>query len=540
MKATKLFAGKSSDEMRLACCHLIECLSKGFPEIYNQSTEEKEEAIFALEFLESIFGSGKEDMYSQATSAYSAICHHVISKDTEWHEQVTRRILDGLTKPGSPILKRGFALAAGVCGDSETSACLLGVVCRQIVHNEDVEVRRNAAVSLPRVPIRLLSECFLQIVQTLNSGMADYAVDDRGDIGSWVREASMTSLSHIIRMMFVTPGVFGAEEIKQRDIEEILCVVIEGLVEQSCSRIDRTRAVAGSALVSICSSFSHLSIDSDLISICQGLADSIGLDIPESGDLQASSTVNFGDTDSAFPAVRKWLGIRALSKAVIQGLVSAAGGMGHQSRAAMQALVESFHGINVEVKRERMGFVQALIQSGNERLFTPTLSALQGLANCSALDDIPHEDLIQLVRCVRRGWKGKQRLVKRTIASVLLLHDLGALSLNKWSFNFSEGTLGKECLEALMVILGGTIPRLRRIASEYAYLLLIEFAEDEGIENREQKRGSITGEAVKMLLDTNWEDIDVLDARGKRNLICKFLRISAPTLLRKQKTKLDQ
>lgn len=68
--------------------------------------------------------------------------------------------------------------------------------------------------------------CFL-------SGLGDYTQDKRGDIGAWVREASMVGLQGLVKAhpASLTPN--------------LAVKVLGGIAQQSVERIDRTRALAG-------------------------------------------------------------------------------------------------------------------------------------------------------------------------------------------------------------------------------------------------------------------------------------------------------
>lgn len=517
--------------MRSACCHLIECMAVGAGEVYIRSEDCRAEAMNALQYLESIFGAGKEDLYAKATSAYAALCSHVISTDPRWHDSVTKRILDGLSKSNLFLFQRGFALAAGVCGDSETSEKLVDVLCREITENKDVEVRRNSAISLRRIPQRLVAERLIDILTVLAAGMFDYATDVRGDIGSWVREASMKSAGDII------DNVFGGTKVMMYDegpLNEALWKVLDGIMQQCCGRIDRTRTVAGAALVSVCQVFAVRMQNPKLSPVCKAIAVSIGISAKRTPDTQDACEVDFAETESIFPVVCRLMDIEELSDAILSGLVAAGGGMGHQSRAALDALVRCFLEENsAVVKRTRLHSIAKIIDDGDERLTIPAFSVLQTLAKRQALHGVDEEELLALVKIIRSSWRQKLRNVKRTGLSVELLGELAALSLDGYRIDFAEGTLGCECLQALVVVLGGSIPRLRRITAECIYMILIEFATEADEELDEYALAGFRAcptvrEAIDVLLDTEWEHLSIQRARERRNLLCTLLHIEAP------------
>lgn len=69
--------------------------------------------------------------------------------------------------------------------------------------NDDAETRREAIKSLVNVVQSLgISKIdrnqLIDIVEIFYKALDDYAIDRRGDVGSWVREGSMTSLTYFV------------------------------------------------------------------------------------------------------------------------------------------------------------------------------------------------------------------------------------------------------------------------------------------------------------------------------------------------------
>jgi hypothetical protein len=83
-------------------------------------------------------------------------------------------------------------------------------------------------------------------VQGLLKNLEDYSIDQRGDVGSWVREESMKTLSLVVplvtRMDMEIPG-----EHNYLGFDSQLKIIAK-LLKQAAERIDRTRACAGNAL----------------------------------------------------------------------------------------------------------------------------------------------------------------------------------------------------------------------------------------------------------------------------------------------------
>lgn len=72
------------------------------------------------------------------------------------------------------------------------------------------------------------------IFHCLFLALNEYTIDNRGDIGAWVREAAMNALYKLIVAM---P--------KELLDEKIVHDVVSGLLQQAVEKIDRTRALAG-------------------------------------------------------------------------------------------------------------------------------------------------------------------------------------------------------------------------------------------------------------------------------------------------------
>lgn len=72
------------------------------------------------------------------------------------------------------------------------------------------------------------------IFQCLFLALNEYTIDNRGDIGAWVREASMNAL---YKLTVAMPH----EYLDEKKVH----AVVNGLLQQAVEKIDRTRALAG-------------------------------------------------------------------------------------------------------------------------------------------------------------------------------------------------------------------------------------------------------------------------------------------------------
>lgn len=80
------------------------------------------------------------------------------------------------------------------------------------------------------------------IFNTLYRALQDYALDRRGDVGSWVREEAMRTLTSLVQSIKAyNPELYGDET---AFYERYVAALLQQLVE----KIDRVREVAGKCL----------------------------------------------------------------------------------------------------------------------------------------------------------------------------------------------------------------------------------------------------------------------------------------------------
>lgn len=85
----------------------------------------------------------------------------------------------------------------------------------------------------------------LFILDTLELCLKDYSTDQRGDVGSWVRSASMECLRHYVPV--AAKQAFGKDLFTPDTNARLIGV----LMKQSVERIDRVRELAGSVLTEL-------------------------------------------------------------------------------------------------------------------------------------------------------------------------------------------------------------------------------------------------------------------------------------------------
>ncbi|WFD34119.1 hypothetical protein MCUN1_000951 [Malassezia cuniculi] len=97
--------------------------------------------------------------------------------------------------------ERCVALAFGALASTHADQVVTRLI--SMADSSDAEARANSAASLGAVGRHVSDEHVMAAVDKLTDGLHDYAVDERGDVGSWVRIASMKALGDIITLRTV-------------------------------------------------------------------------------------------------------------------------------------------------------------------------------------------------------------------------------------------------------------------------------------------------------------------------------------------------
>lgn len=86
-----------------------------------------------------------------------------------------------------------------------------------------------------------------KVLETLYKGFEDYAIDKRGDVGSWVRQESMVQMLRYINLIFASQSGPVLESVGATKDAFYVRYVTANL-QQLCEKIDRMREIAGQCL----------------------------------------------------------------------------------------------------------------------------------------------------------------------------------------------------------------------------------------------------------------------------------------------------
>ena len=197
----------------------------------------------------------------------------------------------------------------------------------------DVETRQNAAISLALVA-QEHRELVDQALPGLLTGAADYTVDQRGDVGSWVRSVSVVGLCdvlHTVRVEKLSSAAANATAEPPFSAEHFFSACV-AIAAQTTERINSLRSEACTQLV-------RLAHDYD---------GSYGGDaytppgrqlILEALDGMAS--VELRDAKAAYPRILRLLKVPPYRRPMLRGVALAIGGSTAEAGTALVAAVRN-------------------------------------------------------------------------------------------------------------------------------------------------------------------------------------------------------
>lgn len=323
------------------------------------------------------------------------------------------RILSAIA---SNMTQPGFALAASVVRSRTSTEEILKTMAGATMP----ESRRNAAHAVGAMVSNGDMDLEAGFAALIVAG-TDYEVDDRGDVGSWVREAAMSAMADLV--------------CKVED-EGMATKAVAVLLRQFVERIDRTRDVAAVALRTV------FDTDARFTDVAAALEDAV--DEPTA--------------DRAFAVAANLLTIDRVQQDVLLGLVASAGGLGPQASLASETM------------RNCVGIEQILTlyvtNRVDKRLSVPLVASME-----MVVAQTSREDGAWSLKCAEEVCADLRgcRDVTRLATTINLLGELSCyLRAQERSYR------------ALAGLLCHPVPRARRLAAEALYMrnLLDECADE--------------------------------------------------------------
>ncbi|KAG5538591.1 hypothetical protein RHGRI_019238 [Rhododendron griersonianum] len=533
IEKARLYRGKGGEIMRSAVSRLIECISTAhvhLPEKLKRS------------LLDTINENLRHPNSHIQNAAVEALKHflpaYLLNAEDKIVNDFVSKYLEQL-RDSNVAARRGSALAIGVLPLKFLATrwnVVLPKLCSACAiednpEERDAEARVSAVKGLISVCETITSsvECsevedislfyFIksEVMQCLFRALDDYSVDNRGDVGSWVREAAMDGLQ---RCAFIlrkkdsignSSGLNKAESASEQfesDIikddkmytlfdEKLASSIVGGIIKQAVEKMDKIREMAAKVL-------QRILYDKALYVPFIPYREKLEEIIPDKADSE------WGVPTFSYPRFVKLLQLSCYSKYVLSGLVISVGGLQDSLRkASLTALLEYLQASDTQKQTEKI--------SREVMLSTDILWVLQQYKRCDRV-------IIPALKTIEILFSKKVFLDMEAQTPLFCAGVLDSLTIElKASKDFSKlyagisilgyiaslpDSINVQALSHLFTFLGQRYPKIRKASAEQVYLVLLQ-------------NGSLMAEdkvekALEIISETCWEG-DAEEAKRRRS-----------------------
>ncbi|NP_001424918.1 tubulin-specific chaperone D isoform 4 [Homo sapiens] len=517
--------GLGGQLMRQAVCVLIEKLSLSKMPFRGDTVIDGWQWLIndTLRHLHLISSHSRQQMKDAAVSALAALCSEYYMKepgeaDPAIQEELITQYLAELRNP-EEMTRCGFSLALGALPGFLLKGRLQQVLTglRAVTHTspEDVsfaESRRDGLKAIARIcqtvgvkagapDEAVCGENVSQIYCALLGCMDDYTTDSRGDVGTWVRKAAMTSLMDLTLLLARSQP----ELIEAHTCERIMCCV----AQQASEKIDRFRAHAASVFLTL------LHFDSPPIP-----------HVPHRGELEKLfprsdvASVNWSAPSQAFPRITQLLGLPTYRYHVLLGLVVSLGGLTESTiRHSTQSLFEYMKGIQSDPQAlgSFSGTLLQIFEDNllNERVSVPLLKTLDHVLTHGCFDifttEEDHPFAVKLLALCKKEIKNSKD-IQKLLSGIAVFCEMVQF----------PGDVRRQALLQLCLLLCHRFPLIRKTTASQVYETLLTYSDVVGAD--------VLDEVVTVLSDTAW-DAELAVVREQRNRLCDLLGVPRPQLV---------
>ncbi|ESQ44003.1 hypothetical protein EUTSA_v10005754mg [Eutrema salsugineum] len=483
IEKARLYRGKGGEIMRLAVSRFIECIS-----LSRVTLSERTERILLDTLTENLRHPNSQIQNAAVNAVKQLLQSYLIGNDKKAVDLISKH-LKHLTDPNVAV-RRGSALALGVLPYE-----LLIVKWKDVVlklcsackietnpEDRDAEARMNAVKGLTSVCETLTQQSandpenddlslFLliktEVMDTLLEALNDYSVDNRGDVGSWVREAAIHGLEKCTYILCEKVGTISAGDHNSGSSSlfdsNLANRLIGGIVKQGVEKMDKLRETAAKALQRI---LYHKTVTVPFIP-CREKLEEI---IPNKEGLQ------WAVPTFSFPRFVQLLGFRCYSKEVMSGLVISTGGLQESLQKASFSALLQYMRESEEAKDPKEQ------RSRESALFDDILWILQEYKKCDRV----------IVPCLKTIRELFERIFLNQEAYTLSFYAGVVESLaielraSKEFGKFEEGVkilgsiasvsepISKQAFSQLLSLLAHRYPKIRKKAADEAYFALVQ------------------------------------------------------------------
>lgn len=546
----RLYRGKGGEIMRSAVSRFIECIS-----IAQISLTEK----IKRSLLDTLNENLRHPNSHIQNVAVEALKHFVprLSKITDKGvDDITLKYLQQLTDANVAV-RRGSALAIGSLPYEFLATkwkFVLPKLCSACAvednpEERDAEARVNALKGLISVceTLSKTKECselhsdedstslYLmiknEVMQSLFRALEDYSVDNRGDVGSWIREAAMIGLERCTYILCKrdssvlqskSQGIESGEQNKGYVLENdqmqslfdanLAETLVGGIVKQAVEKMDKIREIAAKVLQRILYN------------------ETIFVPFLPHREILEEVVSNEEDVKWAVPTFSyrrfvKLLKLNCYSKHVLSGLVISVGGLQESLRkTSLDALLKYLQATEEKDKCGRMSREFSLCEDiiwvlqkykRSDRVIIPTLKTIEILfskrvfLNMEAQTPIFCAGVLESLAIELKGSKDFSKLY----AGIGILGYIASIT----------EPINIESFSQLLTFLSHRYPKIRKACAEQVYLVLLQNG-DLVPEDKLEK-------ALEIISETCWEG-DNEEAKQRRFELCHTANVESGQLVK--------
>ncbi|KAG6677496.1 hypothetical protein I3842_14G030100 [Carya illinoinensis] len=531
IEKARLYRGKGGEIMRSAVSRFIECISSSHLPL----TEKIKRSL-----IDTLSDNLRHPNSQIQSAAVSALKHFVkaylLAEDIRGVGDIVSKYLQMLTDP-NVALRRGSALALGVLPyellAKSWKAVLLKLCSACVIEDNpedrDAEARVNAVKGLVSVCETLIQgredlniqsrvddmPLFLliknEVMMSLFKALDDYSVDNRGDVGSWVREAAMDGLERCIYILCKgdsngstrrSDGIESASELSNSVVDKnnqmhslfdanLASIFVGAICKQAVEKMDKLREAAAKVLQRI--------LYNEIIHIPYiPYRERIEEIVPNDAGLK------WGVPTVSYPRFVQLLQFDCYSRSVLSGLVTSTGGLQDSLRkASITALLEFLQSANTE------GLVEK-----NSRECMLSKDILWVLLQYKRCDRV----IVPTLKTIEILFSKKILLNMEVHTTTFCTGVLSSLAVElKWSKDFSKlyagiailgyiasllESINSPAFSQLLTFLGHRYPKIRKASAEQVYLVLLQNGNLVSEDNMDK--------ALDIISETCWEgDIEM-------------------------------
>lgn len=500
IEKARLYRGKGGEIMRSAVSRFIECISSShllLPEKIKRSL---------LDTLSENLRHPNSQIQNDAVKALEHFVRaYLVTTNNEGASSITSKYLEQLTDQNVAV-RRGSAMALGVLPyellANRWRDVLLKLSSSCMIENKpedrDAEARVNAVKGLILVLKTLTQErdCSSiccgedgmslyhliknEVMLSLFKALDDYSVDNRGDVGSWVREAAMEGLetcTYILCIKDSNGKAHGVESVSERpnndvaDNNQVVSFfdanlatnVIGGIAKQAVEKMDKIREAAAKVLQRI---LYNKAIFIPFIPYRENLEEIV----PNETDLK------WGVPTFSYQLFVQLLRFSCYSRSVLSGLVISIGGLQDSLRkASISALLKYLQPVETEESNDRRSREHMLsadmlwvLQQYKkcDRVIVPTLKTIEILFSKKIFLDMEDQTPVfcaSVLDSLAVELKGSKDFAKLYSGIAILGYIASLLE-----------TINARAFTHLLTLLGHRYPKIRKASAEQVYIVLLQ------------------------------------------------------------------